>query len=182
MFPPVQVYMVFGLFTFLGAFLSYIWCSTLSLRPVMFHIMANRRLQGQCSRLVGCSPFRSVLRVGIHLSTNIGVQGYRPYEGIHSGLKFPLSGTLAISPIGRTSSFLASANSVSRDHQGYRLYGAGFSCITFIVGPTCRYVPTAAITWIRADKGYHSDQALGHHLAGHAAGTYSGAYSLRNIT
>ena len=25
MFPPVQVYMVFGLFTFLGAFLSYIW-------------------------------------------------------------------------------------------------------------------------------------------------------------
>ena len=104
--------MVFGLFTFLGAFLSYIWpalwiascvttrvgihvgvnsvsggdlvhsqvipigiwCSTLSLRPVMFHIMvaleitfnyeaamtelrSQSQLQGQCSRLFGCSPF-----------------------------------------------------------------------------------------------------------------------------
>ena len=99
MVQPGQVYMVFGLFTFLGAFLSYIWpalwiascvttgdlvhsqvipigiwCSTLSLRPVMFHIMvaleitfnyeaamtelrSQSQLQGQCSRLFGCSPF-----------------------------------------------------------------------------------------------------------------------------
>ena len=29
--------------------------------------------------------------------SNVGEQGYRPYEGIHSGLKFPLSGNLASS-------------------------------------------------------------------------------------
>ena len=41
-----------------------------------------------------------------------------------------------------------------------------FSCkwpsiwVTFQRTPTCRYVPTAAITWIRAGAGYHSSACI----------------------
>ena len=119
MVQPGQVYMVFGLFTFLGAFLSYIWpalwiascvttlvgihvgvnsvsggdlvhsqvipigiwCSTLSLRPVMFHIMVALAITFNYEACTAKSIFSVWASFMTQESRPLSREGYRYAHG-----------------------------------------------------------------------------------------------------
>ena len=76
MVQPGQVYLVFSLFTFQGAFLSYIW-------PALW--------------IASCVTTRVGIHVGVnsfsggdlvHLVHNVLILEVRQHEGMHSGLKY----------------------------------------------------------------------------------------------
>ena len=76
MVQPGQVYLVFSLFTFQGAFLSYIW-------PALW--------------IASCVTTRVGIHVGVnsfsggdlvHLVHNVLILEVRQHEGMHSGVKY----------------------------------------------------------------------------------------------